>query len=288
MDGESRASASMGEAVQETGDELAVSERLKGTDDPNSSPTQEERELAEKREYNRRNAARARQRVKDQLADLSGKVEQYSSRNSQLEGENEELRRANDRLQEENNQLRQYVAQISTASPSLGLGESGRRLPAGSLDLGVNNPLASASQGRAFASEESKTSDRSTLNPILTSNHQFSAGTNAFLPAPVGGLSLQDLLVNFQSSGTVSLPNTLDTLSPNQNTQFLDPIQQQLLILHNLRNSNERGQPRSANPLQHQYAAADGSAAARSQDSVSPGASNTEGTAESRRKRRIG
>jgi hypothetical protein len=71
---------------------------------------EEARKLEEKRAYNRRNAARARQRVKDQLTDLSEKVENFSHQNDNLKQDNEELREKVNMLTEENQSLKLHMS----------------------------------------------------------------------------------------------------------------------------------------------------------------------------------
>jgi hypothetical protein len=80
--------------------------------------TEEERLLEEKRAYNRRNAARARKRTKDQLAELCRKVELLSDKNKTLEEKNDELMRAVASLADENSILRRIIVDKSTASSS--------------------------------------------------------------------------------------------------------------------------------------------------------------------------
>jgi regulator of replication initiation timing len=79
-------------------------------------PDDEARKLTEKRAYNRRNAARARQRVKDQLADLSQKVDSYVNKCSELERDNKKLSEQNKQLGSENEKLRRIVVAGSTAT----------------------------------------------------------------------------------------------------------------------------------------------------------------------------
>lgn len=73
----------------------------------------DERKLAEKRAYNRRNAARARQRVKDQLAELNIKVENFANRNAEVEDQNKKLLAQVKALTEENQTLRRYIVQLA-------------------------------------------------------------------------------------------------------------------------------------------------------------------------------
>jgi hypothetical protein len=74
------------------------------------NPEDEGRKLEEKRAYNRRNAARARQRVKDQLTDLSEKVENFSHLNDTLKEANEKLQDKVKVLTEENQSLKLHMS----------------------------------------------------------------------------------------------------------------------------------------------------------------------------------
>ena len=80
--------------------------------------TEEERKLEEKRAYNRRNAARARKRTKDQLAELCRKVEVLSDKNKSLEDKNEELLRAVASLTDENTILRRLIIERNATTNS--------------------------------------------------------------------------------------------------------------------------------------------------------------------------
>jgi hypothetical protein len=77
--------------------------------DPAKATTEEERKLEEKRAYNRRNAARARKRTKDQLAELCRKVESLTNRSEALEASNSELTKRVVALTEENMLLRRII-----------------------------------------------------------------------------------------------------------------------------------------------------------------------------------
>jgi hypothetical protein len=93
--------------------------------DGDSQPEDEEDEgkkLEEKRAYNRRNAARARQRVKDQLTDLSEKVENFSHQNDNLKQANEELRDKVKMLTEENQSLKMHMSSNGLAVGGMGTG----------------------------------------------------------------------------------------------------------------------------------------------------------------------
>jgi hypothetical protein len=83
----------------------------------------EAHKLEEKRAYNRRNAARARQRVKDQLTDLSEKVENFSHLNDTLKQANEELQDKVKVLTEENQSLKLHMS--SNGLSVGGMGKSG-------------------------------------------------------------------------------------------------------------------------------------------------------------------
>lgn len=92
-----------------------------GHDDPdddgsnNQAMTEDERKLEEKRAYNRRNAARARKRTKDQLAELCRKVEALTDRNKSLEGANAELTKRVVALTDENVLLRRIILEKQTS-----------------------------------------------------------------------------------------------------------------------------------------------------------------------------
>lgn len=71
--------------------------------------TEDARKLEEKRAYNRKNAARARKRVKDQLSELCRKVESFSDKNEALQEANAELSKRVSALTEENLLLRRLI-----------------------------------------------------------------------------------------------------------------------------------------------------------------------------------
>lgn len=99
--------------------------------------------LESKRAYNRRNAARARQRVKDQLSDLSKKVENFSHLNGNLEATNAQLRAQLKTAEEENKSMKQFIATKMGGASAIGE---------------VLSPTPPASQGAAVASP---------LNPFI-------------------------------------------------------------------------------------------------------------------------
>jgi hypothetical protein len=84
-----------------------------GDEEDDSAHTQ----LETKRAYNRLNAARARQRVKDQLSDLSKKVENFSQLNEKLQHSNEELQCQVLTLAEENSNLKLFIASSNAGVP---------------------------------------------------------------------------------------------------------------------------------------------------------------------------
>jgi bZIP transcription factor len=80
--------------------------------EPAKNPNVEEDEAAEqlrleaKREYNRINAARARKRTKDHIAELCGKVQELEEKNATLEAKNQSISSRVSALIEENKVLR--------------------------------------------------------------------------------------------------------------------------------------------------------------------------------------
>lgn len=77
---------------------------------------EEARKLEVKRAYNRLNAARARKRTKDHLAELCRKIEALSDKNSTIEGKNEELMKRIAVLAEENSVLRRFLVDSDAAA----------------------------------------------------------------------------------------------------------------------------------------------------------------------------
>jgi hypothetical protein len=116
----------------ESGDEIVPADASEGRDrvEPTSSNdgktgtmtemTDEERtKLEEKRAYNRRNAARARKRTKDQLAELCRKVESLTDRSEALETTNSALTKRVVALTEENMLLRRIILEKQTQAASV-------------------------------------------------------------------------------------------------------------------------------------------------------------------------
>jgi hypothetical protein len=79
----------------------------------------EDRKLEEKRAYNRRNAARARKRTKDQLAELCRKVESLTDRSEALEATNSALTKRVVALTEENMLLRRIILDKQTQAAAV-------------------------------------------------------------------------------------------------------------------------------------------------------------------------
>jgi len=75
------------------------------------------RKLEEKRAYNRKNAARARQRTKEHILELTARAERYASKNEQLQQANDSLTAEVERLTEENQRLRQLVKMPGSSPP---------------------------------------------------------------------------------------------------------------------------------------------------------------------------
>jgi hypothetical protein len=83
-------------------------------------PEEERRKLEEKRAYNRRNAARARQRTKEHILDLTARAERFAAKNNELQRANDTLVAEVKLLRDENQRLRQLVgaAGVSGAGPA--------------------------------------------------------------------------------------------------------------------------------------------------------------------------
>jgi hypothetical protein len=84
--------------------------------DGDGDEEEEARKLEAKRAYNRLNAARARKRTKDHLAELCRKIEALSDKNATIEGKNEELMKRIAVLAEENNVLRRFLVDSDAAA----------------------------------------------------------------------------------------------------------------------------------------------------------------------------
>jgi hypothetical protein len=72
-------------------------------------PGNDDNKLEEKRAYNRRNAARARQRTKEHILELTARAERYAAKNGELQKANNGLVADVKTLTEENQRLRQLV-----------------------------------------------------------------------------------------------------------------------------------------------------------------------------------
>eukprot|EP00977_Amphora_coffeiformis_P006843 scaffold1499_cov170-Amphora_coffeaeformis.AAC.22 len=117
----------------------------KGQD--NDDDDEDLRKLEEKRAYNRKNAARARQRTKEHILELTARAERYASRNEELQQANDSLMAEVKKLTEENQRLRQ-LANMTGSSPvgpgvtsaSVGLPSLGGA-PMGQLPPGLGGPM---------------------------------------------------------------------------------------------------------------------------------------------------
>jgi hypothetical protein len=79
--------------------------------------SEEKLKSEEKREYNRINAARARQRTKDHIAELCNKVQGYEDKNAALEQKNETLMNRIAALRDENMVLRSILLETMGHKP---------------------------------------------------------------------------------------------------------------------------------------------------------------------------
>lgn len=109
-----------------------------------SKEDDDRRKLEEKRAYNRKNAARARQRTKEHILELTARAERYASKNEDLQKTNETLMAQVKALTEENQRLRQIVNMPRSAVSSGGSG-SGQGTAISLPALG--SPSATGMQG---------------------------------------------------------------------------------------------------------------------------------------------
>jgi hypothetical protein len=79
--------------------------------------SEETLKLEAKREYNRINAARARQRTKDHIAELCSKVQGFEEKNAALEQRNESLMTRIAALRDENMVLRSILLETMGRKP---------------------------------------------------------------------------------------------------------------------------------------------------------------------------
>lgn len=89
-----------------------------------SKEEEDRRKLEEKRAYNRKNAARARQRTKEHILELTARAERYASKNEELQKANETLLGQVKALNEENQRLRQIVNMPRSAVSSAGTNQA--------------------------------------------------------------------------------------------------------------------------------------------------------------------
>jgi hypothetical protein len=106
--------------ASEEGDRVEPSSSNDGKAGTMTEMTDEDRKkLEEKRAYNRRNAARARKRTKDQLAELCRKVESLTDRSEALEATNSALTKRVVALTEENMLLRRIILDKQTQAAAV-------------------------------------------------------------------------------------------------------------------------------------------------------------------------
>ena len=94
---------------KQDGRKASLGEDLADVVENADASTEAKIQLEKKRQYNRENAARARQRTKNTLESLRSKVELYAEKNLTLERDGEVLKKANSQLQLENVVLRQQL-----------------------------------------------------------------------------------------------------------------------------------------------------------------------------------
>lgn len=114
-------------------------------EDASVDEEEEAKRLEAKRAYNRKNAARARQRVKDQLASLSVKVESLTNKNDKLEQANEEMGKKLAAVTEENQLLKRMIMQNNAP----GMSNLGAAIPTGAGFGGSYSGLEAMAPGAA-------------------------------------------------------------------------------------------------------------------------------------------
>jgi hypothetical protein len=92
-----------------TTDDMTVKDDVSGLVKPDPEAEDEARKLETKRAYNRLNAARARKRTKDQIADLCRKVGRLTDKIEKQQEKNEELLQRIALLTDENRVLRRFL-----------------------------------------------------------------------------------------------------------------------------------------------------------------------------------
>ncbi|GKZ01319.1 hypothetical protein MPSEU_001082900 [Mayamaea pseudoterrestris] len=142
--GNSKRLAEVSERSDEAGDG-SDSQTKMATLPGNPHISLEQRRLEAKRSYNRMNAARARQRTKQQIEDLSSEVDQYTARNIQLQRLNVELVRQVESLSNENALLRQRLTMSQGAGSLFSPTAAGGSLGVDPSPLSLQQQLAAAS-----------------------------------------------------------------------------------------------------------------------------------------------
>ena len=114
------------------------------------STEEDRRKLEEKRAYNRKNAARARQRTKEHILELTARAERYASKNEELQSANDKLVAEVKALTEENQRLRQLVGMPRSAAggvTNVGPVTNAQPNPALNTSAAASASLAGASGG---------------------------------------------------------------------------------------------------------------------------------------------
>lgn len=183
----------------------------------------DDRKLEEKRAYNRRNAARARQRTKDHILELTARAERYAAKNDELQKANDSLLADVKALTEENQRLRQLVRSSNPgASGSAGTGSvntaAASGLPLGASPAGAMHAVPGGSLGGGTAAGGATLMDQGSLhgpgNPIYFQQNDPGAAAasgmsdgNAAAAARQRGLLLQLLQQQSgQGEGRPGLP----------------------------------------------------------------------------------
>lgn len=177
--------------------------------EPGSSAEDDEeaRKLEEKRAYNRRNAARARQRTKEHILELTARAERFAARNEDLQRTNDTLMAEVKLLREENQRLRQLVG-------ATGATGGGTSVVAGATAAGTSAMLPGA--GSALMDQSALHAPAPTATIIFphgerTGTSQMSSNDAAVAAARQRGLLLQLL------QGQQGVPDPRQGLPPGYN-----------------------------------------------------------------------
>ena len=174
-----------------------------------SKEDEDRRKLEEKRAYNRKNAARARQRTKEHILELTARAERYASTNEELQKSNETLLGQVKALTEENQRLRQIVNMPRSAVSSSAAGPApGAPISLPSLGGG---PTGATMQPGGGSMPGAGLVDPSALHPAPTATiffpsdvGQANGANDSSAAARQRGLLLQ--LLQGQNEGRQGLP----------------------------------------------------------------------------------